>query len=237
MSVSLIVSPLCRMRYVDVKGLPHSAETQSPVPGVYVSAMSWDEVEKHLRSPPKAGVIKWRDALSRKYRSQLGEPLTWDEDTSFTESEDLGWPQFGMLIHAAARIDLLGELEAARQLTQRSDIPLSETSDFIDKSSARGYLSKFPQLLLGVNCWLPFRRDMIIEEPDPLGERQRFGSLFALRQQIETIRTFILNAEPSATQPSADKRSALQNAWWCAVTMSRLTTDAIAHRVPMTLSE
>jgi hypothetical protein len=238
MSISLIISPLCRMSYLDTKTIPPSAEVKSSVPDVHISVMPWEEVQKNVRTPGKSDVIRWREALSRKYRSQLGEPLVWDEDSAINRSEDLRSKDLSMLTLAAACVDLFGEHEAGRKLAGRTDVPLPEDIDLSDKARARGYLSKFPQLLLGVECWLPFRRDMIIEEPDVMGYKSWFGSLYSLQQQVELLRTFIRTAEPLAANPGqpASSQTVLRSAWQCSVTMQRLTIQAITHRVPMTLS-
>ncbi|WP_218279127.1 hypothetical protein, partial [Pseudomonas sp. FW300-N1A5] len=56
-----------------------------------------------------------------------------------------------------------------------------QTSDEVEAAFAnaerRGFGERFPQLLLGASFWLPFSRNLMIEEPDWDGAVQRYGSV------------------------------------------------------------
>jgi hypothetical protein len=241
MSIGVIVSPFSRVRYFDTRTLAGSTKIDVPgQPTITITEYSAAEMDKHLYSPSKQQILKWRDGIARKYRSQLKELLSWDEDSAFETSEDFLSRESLAFSHTAASIDLLGEKEAARKLAEQSDPTLAEFRDFGERAAKKGYLCRFPQILLEAENWLPFQRDMIIEEPNWEGHVTRFGSLFGLRQEIKIIRGFIQTTLPDIAQRADDgvraklrTRNILDDAWSNSVQMLRATETACSRRLPM----
>jgi hypothetical protein len=102
-----------------------------------------------------------------------------------------------------------------------------------DSVEARGFTGRFPQLLLGARYWLPFRRNLILEEPNWRGNLERFGSIARLVDEIVHIRHFIKAADPKApSTPESEDQDVLVAAWKAAEIMHRLGTLAILKHLP-----
>jgi hypothetical protein len=56
----------------------------------------------------------WRQGVATKYRDQLEEQLTWDEDTTFKVSEDVATSDDVMFHYVAAVLDQHGQSELSR---------------------------------------------------------------------------------------------------------------------------
>ena len=100
-----------------------------------------------------------------------------------------------------------------------------------------GFRGRFPQLLLGPMYWLPFQRDMIVEEPDWRGAFNRYGSSFRLADELRDITTFIAGADPRATQWTVEKMEepdkTLWAAWQAGDAIARVCAAANAHHLPL----
>jgi hypothetical protein len=166
--------------------------------------------------------------------------LSWDEDSRVLASEDVVPTWNGLLYSLAAILDEKGEVDAKTALRNQTDISLEESAALLHRVAKRGFRSRFPQLLLGPNCWLPFRANLILEEPDWANYQTRFGSVYRLNEEIEGVRAFIRDADPNATTwlASVGKGDTIfAKAWNTSDTIARLAALAIAHRAPLSLSD
>jgi len=185
---------------------------------------------------PTSGVVEWRERLTAKYRDQLQEELWWDESSSFLASEDFAGSANRNFLYVAAHVASHGDAAA------RSLIDLPEPKDMtawsvIESAGKRGFGGRFPQLLLDVRYWLPFSRNMILEEPDPRGRPARFGSLASLAQELDDIRQVIAKADGRATawtsRQETQHNNVLAAAWQGSDVMQRLCSVALARGLPM----
>jgi hypothetical protein len=237
MGVGYAVSPLRRMIFVDQAAIPESADVPfaALIPRGF-RATPWREIEKHLYSPAIPDIVTWRTKLSKKYRSQLLEPLIWDENSAFETSEDVSTHADVLLRYVAAALDRQGAAEAAQMLFGRDDVPEKDIQRECASAAGRGFAGAYPQLLLDAMFWFPFERDFIIEEPDWDGRVNRFGSAGHLVHELEEIREFIRHAEPSATAwaPERDEPpTVLGQVWQCGETIYRLAVTATRQRLPL----
>lgn len=187
-----------------------------------------------LRSPDIVDVIAWRDRLSAKYQNLLGELLSWDETSDFMASDDIGTDGDVALRYVAAFVDGNGP-EAVRKLV---GVPKPSYEDFIRvfaPAESRGLSGQFPQLVIAPKFWLPFHRDTVIEEPDWEGRPQQFGSVYRLEDELRVLARLIGNADPSATEPTADFSEpviTLHAAWQAISVILRLCSTAASNHLP-----
>jgi hypothetical protein len=186
------------------------------------------------RSPTIDSVVAWRQRIASKYREQLDEELTWNERSDFESSEDVGTHDDLLLHFVAAVMDLRGQAGLRSMIHEGQP-----TSDEIDAVFAdverRGFSGRFPQLLLGAYSWLPFSRNLMIEEPDWGGSLERYGSVPRLLDEITEIRAGIVAADPSVKQTveSDESKSSLAAAWWTSATVLRLAIIAAHRHLPL----
>lgn len=188
-----------------------------------------------FRSPPDIeSILDWRQRVERKYRDQLGERLIWNERSTYEDSEDVATSGDVMLRFAAAVLDRSGLQGLTNMIRQRRP-----TSDELEAAFAdverRGFGGRFPQLLLGARFWLPFSRNMMIEEPDWDGLQQRFGSVACLRDEIAAIRAGIAGADPLVKRAAGIDipEYSLTGAWQTSNTVLRLASVALNERLPL----
>lgn len=189
-----------------------------------------------VRSPPAAVIVAWRDRLSDKYAHQLGEQLLWDENSEFDRSEDVAASADVSLRYTAAILDQRGPA-GARFLAGASE-PSGEVLNAAFSDAERwGFAGRFPQLLRGARYWLPFRRHLIIEEPNWRGNLGRYGALFQLRDELAAVRTIILETDPAAARWTVENMTpppdVLAAAWQASDTISRLCAAAIDRHIPL----
>jgi hypothetical protein len=241
MGVGYQASPLHRISYQDRSATtPRPAvRGEDPVMDALIEhsgAIIVHEGPMRFRSPAKADILAWRERIARTYRDQLGEDLSWDEDSGFELSEDAATSADMLLRFVAAVLDQQGPA-AARALAGRAKPPHSELDLVFAETDRRGFTGQYPQLLLGARYWFPFQRDMIIEEPSWEGAVERYGSLFRLADEVREVRAFIAGTDPSATAWTAQQETpqddVLAAAWQASDTVWHLSAAAMAQRVPL----
>ena len=189
-----------------------------------------------FRSPDATDIIAWRDRLAIKYRSQFEELLSWDETSAYSQDIEIGVGADVLLRYVAARIVEAGP-SALRDLVGVVKPERSEIHRALENAILWGFRGRFPQLLLGPMYWLPFQRDMIVEEPDWRGAFNRYGSSFRLADELRDITTFIAGADPRATQWTVEKMEepdkTLWAAWQAGDAIARVCAAANAHHLPL----
>jgi hypothetical protein len=187
-----------------------------------------------FRSPTVEEILAWRERLATKYRDQLDEALTWDEGGTFETSEDVSTSDDVMFHYVAALLDQRSQAEFRQLIDVRN--PGSEKLDaaFVE-ASRRGFGGRFPHLLLGASLWLPFKRPLMIEEPNWEGHIDRYGSIYRLVDEVTTVRAAIADALPSVLHSSAAEISdqVMAAAWQASNTVLRLATIATAQHLPL----
>ena len=239
MGVGYSVSALHRITYLDtsalrsrpwVKGRNRAVDAMDGPPlGAAVS-----DAPVSFRSPAARDIVAWRQRVARKYSEELADELTWDENSAFTVSEDVGTHDDVMLHYLAAVLDQHGPSEVSR-LAERGE-PASEAIEAaFAEAERRGFGGHFPHLLLGANVWLPYKGPLMIEEADWEGHRNRFGSTLHLLDEVTAVRSAIAEAQPSIrdSSPSESSRSTLVVAWQAASTVVRLAKIAVAQHLPL----
>jgi hypothetical protein len=237
MAVGYHASPLHRIR--DLEAIEAAGGSPQP-PGTSYGLgtnprATWDGRPTRYRSAGIDDIVRWRSALTEKYRGQLSEKLRWDESSDFEQSGDVADSEDVSLRYAAAVLDQHGPAPF-RALSGQTK-PSSPTLDAaFAEASRRGFSGRFPQLLLRARYWLPYERDLIMEEPNWRGEIERYGSLFRLSDELAEIRAGLTAAGAAAARATADqapKPDILAAAWQASDVVARLCAAAVARRLPL----
>lgn len=200
MGVGYSVSPLHRINYLDTSAMT----TRSPVKGsnstldsiAELTGANVGEGTVSLHSPTMQDILAWRERLATKYRDQLEEGLTWDEGTKFEVSDEVATSGDAMFHYAAAVLDQGGKSGLRKLIDVGKPTPQELDAAFAE-AFRRSFGGRFPHLLLGANLWLPFNRQLMIEEPNWVGKLDRYGSVFHLVEEVTTVRAAIASAQPS----------------------------------------
>ena len=238
MGVGYSVSPLHRITHLDMT----SMTSRPPDKG---SDSSIDQIAEMIGANVGVGtprvysstveeILRWRQRLSVKYHDQLEENLRWDEETTFEVSEDVATSSDVFFHYIAAIIDQRGTSELGK-LIDITEPPRHVYEVVFAEADRRGFGGRFPQLLLGANLWLPFKRHLMIEEPNWEGKPDRYGSVFHLVDEINTVRAAIADVKPSFVHASAEERSdkAIFGAWQSSNIIMRLAKIAAAKHLPL----
>ena len=237
MGVGYSVSPLCRVRYLDLSEPVRSMAAGENALADLLKVKAFDmSGPTRFRSPSKEDVLTWRTRVAAKYQGLLGENLVWDEDSAFNVSEDASTRGDMLLRFAAAKLDQVGS-GAARALVSNRRPMQSELDQVFAEAKHRGFAGQFPHLLLGPSYWLPFAHNLIIEEPDWSGNVARYGSAPRLADELAAIRAFISEVNPAAITWSAQRAEVPDNtlavAWQASDTISRMCKVAVDQRLPL----
>ena len=238
MGVGYSVSPLHRIIHFDVSPIttrPPVKGSNSPIDRVAeLMGTNVGVGTPRLHSPAIEVILAWRQGIATKYHDQLEERLTWDEDTTFEVSEDVATSGDVMLHYVAAILDQRGTSKL-NKLIDVTEPPRHEYQAVFAEADRRGFGGRFPHFLLGANLWLPFKSQLMIEEPDWNGKLDRYGSVFHLVDEITTVRAAIADADPSLIHSSAAQTSdkVIVAAWQTSNTILRLATIATAKHLPL----
>jgi hypothetical protein len=139
-----------------------------------------------------------------------------------------------MFHYVAAVLDQRGQSEFRQLIDVRNPPPEELDAAFVE-ASRRGFGGRFPHLLLGASLWLPFKRPLMIEEPNWEGHVDRYGSVYHLVDEVTTVRAAIADAQPSVLHSSVAETSVqvLVAAWQASTTIVRLATIAAAQHLPL----
>jgi hypothetical protein len=139
-----------------------------------------------------------------------------------------------MFHYVAAVLDQRGKSGLSKLINVGKPAPWELDTGFA-KASRRRFGGRFPHLLLGANIWLPFKRQLMIEEPNWDGNLDRYGSVFHFVEEVATVRAAIASAQPSVVRSSAAANSAqvIVAAWQTSNTIGRLATVAAVKHLPL----
>jgi len=155
-------------------------------------------------------------------------------ETTLEVSEDVAIGDDAMFHYLAAIFDQRGTSELSK-LVDITEPPTHEYEAVFAEADRRAFGGCFPQLLLGANLWLPYKRHLMIEEPNWEGKVERYGSVYHLVDEIITVRAAIADVQPSIVHASAEERSdkAIFGAWQASNTILRLAQVAAAEQLPL----
>jgi hypothetical protein len=174
--------------------------------------------------------------LRNRYRDQLDEDLTWNERSTYAASENVPTSGDVLFRYAAAVLDQRGQAGLI-DLIDQARPPWDQREAAFTEADRRGFGGRFPQLLLGANTWLPFQRNLMLEEPNWNGKMARYGSASRLVDEMTAIRDAIAEADPSvveSTEDDAASEKVLAAAWQTSSPILRLATLATAKHLPLT---
>ena len=136
--------------------------------------------------------------------------------------------------YVAAILDQRGTSEL-KKLIDITEPPRREYQAVFAEADRRGFGGRFPHLLLGANLWLPFRSQLMIEEPNWDGKLDRYGSVFHLVDEITTVQAAIADADRSLIHSSAAQTydKVIVAAWQTSNTILPLATIATAKHLPL----
>jgi hypothetical protein len=236
MGVGYCVSPLHRLSHLDMTALQLRPVVRGEDP--LLDAIGVETVAEgpwRFRSPTVESILAWRQALASKYNDQLGEELTWDERSTFETSEDVATSGNVLFRYVAAVLDQRGQA-ALRSLVHGGRPPSDEMDAAFTEADRRGRSGRFPQLLSWASIWLPFERNLVIDEPDWDGKPRSYGSVFHFVDEVAAVRAGIADADPSvvgSTDSDDPPEQILASAWQTSVTILRLATLATDKRLPL----
>jgi hypothetical protein len=244
MSVGIFVSALHRIKSVDMTSVHTrpAVQGENPLNDALLAAGIATAVPTEpirFRSPTIESIVAWRERLASKYRDQLGEELTWDERSNLESSDDVWASGLVTFCYTAAVLDQRGQAALGSISGDGRPPPREQYDAAHTEASRRGFGGRFPQLLLGAYIWLPFERNLMIEEPDWDGGVARYGSVFRLVDEITTVRAGIADADPSVTRYMESDEApqySLAAAWQTSATILRLAMLATARHLPLRMT-
>ncbi|MFA6046330.1 MAG: hypothetical protein WC718_15205 [Phycisphaerales bacterium] len=193
-----------------------------------------DQVEAPNPEEIRHAVIRWRSGLS----TALGLEHSWSEEDSkpyFTNKP--AWDGFGALLLWAAYddngIDPLTRREPVRVDNWTSDPALARYRDLKAET-------KYPQLLLGEEMWLPIPAPSVFRSVDLFGTQRTFGNCESVLRELELLdrRTWnVIGAvDDERLKNGVENGSSLEAAarfGW--EVMHTLAQEAVRHGVPVIL--
>lgn len=240
MGVGYQVSPLHRLMHLNVSSMTLRAVApgKDPILDTSAAATNANVVvggPLEFRSPKPESIVAWRQRLASKYQDPLGEKLHWNEFASFERSEDVATSSDVVLRYIAAVLDQRGK-EGLTELADRNMAQDEEMESAFAEAGRRGFGGSFPQLLLRAQIWLPFQRNLMIEEPDWDGNLARYGSVIRLADELTEIRASLSEVDPNVTRSleSADSSpNTFADAWQASSVIMRLASLATGKHLPL----
>ena len=147
MGVGYCVSPLHRIIHFDVSQItsrPPVKGSNSPIDQVAeLTGANVGVGTPRLYSPAVEKILVWRQGVATKYRDQLEEQLTWDENTTFNVSEDVAISGDVMFHYVAAVLDQHGQSELSK-LIDAAEPSTQEFGAVFAEADRRGFGGRFP---------------------------------------------------------------------------------------------
>jgi hypothetical protein len=179
----------------------------------------------------REAVRTWCADMQRVLGSNVPHSIEWDESENspyFTDRP--GWEGFRGLL-------LLAAYEDHPDLSPPEELPEEWASNeaFI-RSTAKGFRPKYPQILMG-ELWLPLEVRFYFEGATLTSEKQRIGSVYELRRQLEELKAATVPKLAAARGPTDVEKETLLEAGRAGMEVFlRMATLACEHRLPLLLS-
>jgi hypothetical protein len=173
----------------------------------------------------------WCAAMQQGLGNHVPQRIEWDESAEspyFTDRP--GWPGYCGLL-------LLAAYEDHPDLTPPRELPDEWFSDeAFTRSTAKGFRSKYPQILLG-ELWLPLEIHFYFEGGTLTSEKQRIGSVYELRRQLEALKIATASKIGAAGKKATGQEDSLLEAGRAGLEIFlRMATLACEHHLPLILS-
>ncbi|MCZ6787376.1 MAG: hypothetical protein O7E54_09445 [Planctomycetota bacterium] len=150
----------------------------------------------------RAAVLAWRAKLAEALKEVLVGGLDWREDDEapyFTDKP--AWDCYGDLLLWAAYEENPDLPRPEKSVEAWSEDPAYTRSN--DKDAA----SRYPNLVKGVEVWLPADFSFTFRGPDAGGEETTFGSSAGLQRELELLNDRTWKADDAALQAWRKKGS------------------------------
>jgi|SRR5262249_39466995 len=180
-------------------------------------------------------ILQWRSSLSDGLGENLSEPLDWDERADapyFTDKP--AWDCYGSLQLWAAYEEHPG--------LQRPVGPVEDWSEDpgLNASRSQDFRTRYPNLLLNVEFWLPIDLGFTFTAPNPAGNSCVFGSSSALIRELNDLnnRTWAAGEDQVGLwhHNARDREAPLEkSAQFAFAILSSLAAASVQNRVPMLL--
>jgi hypothetical protein len=206
---------------------------QQMFPGM-VQVVRLDQKKKASPEDIRANVKAWRSALSTKLNvSSLGS----DDSSAPYFTDKLGWERFDALRYWAAYEDQ--GLDPVRRPQ-----PVAGNDGNKDPVLARyadpAVKSRYPQLLIGAEMWLPISSPSLFKSFDANGQKRIFGNCQKLLNELNELNTRTWGNEgavpvlqgKAASGQSSQFEQAARSGWEM---MHRLATQAVSHELAIIL--
>lgn len=193
MSITWTVSPLSHIARVDEPALRRALGVPD---GDRVFVYSSRDAEPFVIKTSPALIRGWWSGVQNRYREQLRQDVTWDEDSAVEKSFDYDAGQAIDLNYLTGYVDKFGEDGVGIDFRVRPRVDQSD-KELDGWMRYRGYASRFPQLTVQPAYLLPFNANLVIAAPDWLGEDARFGSLARTAEELEEVLGVIVRADPA----------------------------------------
>lgn len=183
-----------------------------------------------------AAILRWRAWLSQPLRAEGIDALDWDERLDAPYATDKpDWSGYGALLVWAAREEYPRWF--ARKMWNEKDWHKDRS---YRRGLRAGVKSRYGQLIVGPEFWLPADFIGVIDATGPSGEETRIGSLIQLRRQLDLLNERTWRAEAAAIATwrrgaDLDDRLLEDRARLGFAIFDHLTTFAIEHRLVMKL--
>lgn len=190
--------------------------------------------EKAATHDIQAAIKVWQEALT----SAIGATFSWNESHEapyFTDKP--AWDGYGALVLWAAYEENQTPPEERLETVTTENWLLDKA---LLASRERGADSRFPQLLLGPEMWLPIEGQVLFHAPTLTGKQRLIGSCEGLLADLESLNAATWGArdleQQGWAQSAIDHGSPLDEAAKFGWAMfHRLATLAVQHRLPMVM--
>jgi hypothetical protein len=191
-------------------------------------------VERPDAASAQSYILEWRSSLSEGLGKNIDEQLDWDERVDspyFTDRPT--WECYGSLLLWAA-------YDEHRELQRPSGLVKEWYEDRAFQSSREeNFQTRYPNLLLDTEFWLPIDFTFTFAAPKPNGDSCSFGSSPALLRELHALneRTWAATeAELESWRRLSEVGTALDSsAQFGFALLWALATSSVQNRLPMLL--
>jgi len=233
MGLDIYVGSLTRYYRRDWETIVQQAGRESGMEVKIIYARESDPDPDLSEDETRAAILDWRAGLTKQLATHLPDGLYWSEESNtpyFTDKPD--WSGYGALVLWAAFAEqpqLIRPIEAIKEW---------EESPALKASQAKGFSSKFPSLIKGVELWLPGQFNFIFTASDASGGETLMGSTGRLQAELIKLNQMTWRASDDdirewrlAIDPNTSSFDELARFGYSI--FSSLVEEAVKHKLPM----
>lgn len=237
MSFTYTVSALSKIERIDTKAMAQALGTPE---SARFFAFTPEQAAAFAQKVSPQQVTQWWEATEAAYSMQLNQRVRWDEASDYIAFRYLYSEQHLNLRYVAAYLDRFGEATLATGFAARVRDYRGFDEELDAWSKYRGFGSRFPQITIDADTWLPFAANLVLSVPDWTGTTAEFGSLPRLLDEYEEILRIIAEADPQAATAGIEDRiheNLLAGAYNAARIHRELARIAVDVNLPLWFSE